>query len=135
MTNTANTIKKPCATRPAAIIGEYTDSALLHLDGASGLLFLLQSTLEPTAPALSDSEVVGIIATAQSLIQLAYDDLQKDSGNWTSTLLKMDGVRGALKALSSGYLSECDLPNNRIQIAAIHSLQHIVTVCQRGVSA
>ncbi|MEC7118813.1 MAG: hypothetical protein VXW65_02785 [Pseudomonadota bacterium] len=113
-----------------AFNSDYIDSAILHLDGASGLLWLMQTTLEPTATELPDSEAVGIIKTVHSLIQWAYDDLVKDqdcNGHvWTTVMQWLDGVRGGLSALRYGYLNECDLPNNKIQIAALHSLQAVI---------
>ena len=110
---------------------EHIDSATLHLAGASGLLYLLQTTLEPTATELTNSEAVGIIKTAQSLTVWAYDDLAKDEDqnghDWTTIMQWLDGVRGSLSALRYGYVGECDLPNNLIQIAAIHSLQAVIS--------
>ena len=113
-----------------AFNSEYIDSATLHLDGSSGLLWLMQTTLEETAAPLTNAEAVGILKTAQSLVQWAYEDLAKDqqaNGHvWTTVMLWLDGVRGSLSALRYGYVGECDLPNNRIQIAAIHSLQAVI---------
>lgn len=110
---------------------EHIDSASLHLAGASGLLYLLQTTLEPTATELTNSEAVGIIKTAQSLTVWAYDELSKDEDqnghDWTTVMQWLDGVRGALSSLKGGYLGDCDLPNNLIQIAAIHSLQAVIS--------
>ncbi len=110
---------------------EHIDSASLHLAGASGLLYLLQTTLEPTATELTNSEAVGILKTAQSLTNWALEDLTKDqqaNGHvWTTVMQWLDGVRGALFALKGGYLGDYDLPNNLIQIAAIHSLQAVIS--------
>lgn len=110
---------------------EHIDSASLHLAGANGLLYLIQTTLEPNAGELTSSEAVGILKTSASLVQWAYDDLAKDeqaNGHvWTTVMLWLDGVRGSLSALRYGYVGECDLPNNRIQIAAIHSLQAVIS--------
>ena len=114
-----------------AFNSEHIDSATLHLDGSSGLLWLMQTTLEETAAPLTNAEAVGILKTAQSLVQWAYEDLAKDqqaNGHvWTTVMLWLDGVRGSLSALRYGYVGECDLPNNRIQIAAIHSLQAVIS--------
>jgi len=114
-----------------AFNSEHIDSASLHLAGANGLLYLIQTTLEPTATELTNAEAVGILKTSASLVQWAYDDLAKDeqaNGHvWTTILLWLDGVRGSLSALRYGYVGECDLPNNRIQIAAIHSLQAVIS--------
>lgn len=110
---------------------EHIDNASLHLAGASGLLMLLQNTLEPTATELTNSEAVGIIKTAQSLTVWAYDELSKDEDqnghDWTTIMQWLDGVRGALSSLKGGYLGDYDLPNNLIQIAAIHSLQAVIS--------
>ena len=108
---------------------EHIDNASLHLAGAKGLLMLLQTTLEPSVEQLTKAETVGILKTAQSLTVWAYDELSKDEDqnghDWTTVMQWLDGVRGALSALKGGYLSEYDLPNNLIQIAAIHSLQAV----------
>ena len=109
---------------------EHIDSACLHLDGASGLLILLQNAIDPKAEQLSTPKAVGIMATVQSLIDWTHTDLEKDSHinghDWVDVLLWLDGITGALQALSGGYLSKYDLPNNRIQIAALHSLQTVI---------
>lgn len=114
-----------------AFNSEHIDSASLHLAGANGLLYLMQTTLEPNAGELTNAEAVGILKTSASLVQWAYDDLAKDQQanghTWTTILLWLDGVRGSLSALRYGYVGECDLPNNRIQIAAIHSLQAVIS--------
>ena len=114
-----------------AFNSEHIDSASLHLAGANGLLYLIQTTLEPDAGELTNAETVGILKTSASLVQWAYDDLAKDeqaNGHlWETVMLWLDGVRGSLSALRYGYTGECDLPNNRIQIAAIHSLQAVIS--------
>jgi len=108
----------------------YIDSATLHLDGAKGLLMLLQNTLEPNGEQLSTPKAVGIMATVQSLIDWTHTDLEKDSQinghDWVDVLLWLNGITGALSVLHGGYNGLYDLPNNRIQIAAIHSLQTVI---------
>ncbi len=123
---------KPSPPRtPDAFNSEYIDSATLHLDGVIGLLYLLQTTLEPKTTELTNSEAVGITKIAQSLTVWAYDELAKDKNqsgrDWTTVMQWLDGVRGALVALKGGYLGDYDLPNNRIQIAATHSLQAVIS--------
>ena len=122
-----------------AFNSDHIDSATLHLDGASGLLWLMQTTLEKTATPLTNAEAVGVIKTVSSLINWAYDDLAKDEqadGHvWTTVMLWLDGVRGSLSALRYGYAGECDLPNNRIQIAALHSLQAVIREAMAYVSS
>ena len=114
-----------------AFNSEHIDNATLHLAGASGLLMLLQNTLEPSAEQLSPPKAVGIMATVQSLIDWTYTDLEKDSDinghDWTDVLLWLNGITGALYVLHGGYNGLYDLPNNRIQIAAIHSLQAVIS--------
>lgn len=114
-----------------AFNSDHIDSASLHLAGASGLLMLLQNTLEPSAEQLSPPKAVGIMATVQSLIDWTYTDLEKDSDinghDWTDVLLWLNGITGALYVLHGGYNGLYDLPNNRIQIAAIHSLQAVIS--------
>lgn len=109
---------------------EHIDSACLHLDGASGLLILLQNTLEPKAEHLSTARIVGIMATVQSLIDWTHTNLEKDSQinghDWVDVLVWLDGITGALSALLGGHNGLYDLPNNHIQIAAIHSLQAVI---------
>ena len=113
------------------LIDEHIDNAALHLDGAKGLLILLQNTLEPSVEQLTNSEAVGIIKTACSLTVWALEDLTKDqqaNGHvWTTVMQWLDGVRGSLSSLKGGYLGDYDLPNNLIQIAAIHSLQAVIS--------
>ena len=124
MTNPA---QNPSTPRNTTV---YIDSATLHLDGARGLLMLLQSTLEPRADQLSTPKAVGIMATVQSLIDWTHTDLEKDSQinghDWADVLVWLDGITGALSALCGGHNGLYDLPNNRIQIAAIHSLQTVI---------
>ncbi len=108
----------------------YIDSATLHLDGARGLLMLLQNTLEPNGEQLSTPKAVGIMATVQSLIYWTHTDLEKDSQinghDWVDVLLWLNGITGALSVLHGGYNGLYDLPNNRIQQAALHSLQTVI---------
>ncbi len=109
---------------------EHIDSATLHLDGAKGLLMLLQNTLEPNADQLSTPKAVGIMATVQSLIDWTHTDLEKDSQinghDWVDVLLWLNGITGALSALCGGHNGLYDLPNNRIQQATLHSLQTVI---------
>ena len=109
---------------------EHIDSATLHLDGARGLLMLLQNTLEPNGEQLSTPKAVGIMATVQSLIYWTHTDLEKDSQinghDWVDVLLWLNGITGALSVLHGGHNGLYDLPNNRIQQATLHSLQTVI---------
>jgi len=113
-----------------AFNSEHIDSASLHLAGANGLLYLIQTTLEPNAGELTSSEAVGIMATVQSLIDWTYTDLEKDSHinghDWTDVLVWLNGITGALSVLHGGHNGLYDLPNNRIQQATLHSLQTVI---------
>ena len=124
MTNPA---QNPSTPRNTTV---YIDSATLHLDGARGLLMLLQNTLEPNGEQLSTPKAVGIMATVQSLIDWTHTDLEKDSQinghDWVDVLLWLNGITGALSVLHGGYNGLYDLPNNRIQMAAIYSLQTVI---------
>lgn len=119
----------PVQPSQAVFSSDPTDSAILHLDGAQGLLWLMQTSLEPTSKKLSEHETVGMITTVQSLIKWARNELAKDQKNchdWANVMLWLDGIHGALCVLSSGYLGDCDLPNHQIQIATLHSLQAVI---------
>lgn len=124
MTKTAQKFGAP---RPQATFNsDYTDNALLHLERAQGLLYLLQNTLDPTAANIPDNQLIGLMATVQSLTGWAYDNLtidrQQHGHDWTNVLLWLDGVRGGLSALTHGYLNQCERPNNHTQMALVDGL-------------
>ena len=109
---------------------DHTDAASLHLQGASGLLFIMQSSLEPSSDGeLPERKYAALAHTIITLINHAHEclvDDQADFGNdWANILLTLEGTQAALDALTSGYDGQCDLPVNLIQVATLHSLRHL----------
>lgn len=122
-----------------AFNSDHIDSATLHLQGADGILLLLQVTLEPNDTTLSTAKTVGMLSTTQDLITWTADGLETDSQlnghDWADVLVWLDGINGALTTLLGGYLGDYCLLNSSIQISVLHSLRAVISKALAYVSS
>jgi hypothetical protein len=122
-----------------AFNSDHIDSATLNLQGANGILLLLQVTLEPNDTTLSTAKTVGMLSTTQDLITWTAEELETDSQlnghDWADVLVWLDGINGALTTLLGGYLGDYCLLNSSIQVSVLHSLREVISKALAYVSS
>jgi hypothetical protein len=110
---------------------EYTDAAAIHLEGANGLLYFLQSIAEEQAKAnLSSKEQAAILGNLQILLHEAIGQLNIDQdahgSDWSVIIQMILGVKATAKAMQAAHLEQCDMANHHIQIAALFSNSELI---------
>ena len=114
---------------------DHTDTALLHLEGAEGLLLMIGCTLEnQDGQLLKNSQYAAAADTIRALLEWSVDELAQDSQGHTDTIQLLQGTGAALYAFACMHNDECSRSNNGYQMAALYSLQMVVSECSSRVT-